>query len=187
MSGQTSAGMPSRFHLETEALDTLRGAIRSESRSASLDVPPTAWQADSRGVGVSESMVVSEDDTVKSSFPILSNRNKPDCRYAHQMGFGDRLRAARKALGLTGDHVGSQLGVSKQTISHWEGGRHEPNIEQIRGLCNVLKVTPNYLFEADDLNLPPDAIEEAQAYAKLSADDRRRWRTLRKTVFSTVE
>lgn len=102
------------------------------------------------------------------------------------MAFKDRLRAARLALGLTGEYVGSQVGVSKQTISHWEAGRYEPNIEQMRGLCNVLKITPNYLFEADDLNLPPDAIEEARIYARLSPEDRRRWRTIRQAMFSTA-
>jgi transcriptional regulator with XRE-family HTH domain len=102
------------------------------------------------------------------------------------MGFRERLRSARDAKGLTGEALGAQLGVSKQTISHWEAGRYEPNVEQIRGLCNVLKITPNYLFEVDDTALPPDALEEARIYARLGVEDQRRWRTIRQAMFTTV-
>lgn len=102
------------------------------------------------------------------------------------MSFSDRLRVARNALGYTGEYLGAQIGVSKATISHWEKGVHEPDIEQIRGLCNVLKVSADWLFERPTLELPPDAIEEAKAYLALKPDDRRKWKVMRRAMFSTV-
>lgn len=99
------------------------------------------------------------------------------------MGFKERLRQARKAREISGEYLGTQVGVSKQTISHWEHGRYEPSIEQIKGLCNALRVTPNWLFEAE-ADLPPDALEEARVYARLTPDERARWRTVRQAMFA---
>jgi transcriptional regulator with XRE-family HTH domain len=138
-------------------------------------------------VVVSDFMAVSYNDTGK-----YSNTKLHDCYntaelYADYMGFGGQLKKARKAQGLTGEYLGSQLGVSKQTISHWESGRYEPGVEQLRGLCNVLKVSADWLLEREDLealDLPPDALEEARTYAALKADDRRKWKLMRKAMFS---
>lgn len=189
MSGQTSAGTPSLFHLETDALETLRpSGSRADSlavsNSASRDVPLTALHACSSGEIASVSIAVSGNDTGKYSLPKLIDCNKAALLYAHLMGLKERLRQAREALDLSGEVVGAQVGVSKSTISHWENGRYEPSVEQIRGLCNVLKVTPNWLFEMDAVDLPPDAIEEARAYVGLSTEDRRKWKALRRTMFS---
>jgi transcriptional regulator with XRE-family HTH domain len=133
---------------------------------------------------VFDSMSVSRNDT-----PKYRNTKLQDCYnvaqlYADWMGLGERLRKAREAQGLTGEFLGSQLGVSKQTISHWENGRYEPGVEQLRGLCNVLKVSADWLLERESLDLPPDAVEEARAYLALSLDDRRKWKLMRKAMFS---
>lgn len=102
------------------------------------------------------------------------------------MLFSARIKSAREALELTGEFVGEQVGVSKATISHWENGRYQPNIEQIRGLCRVLKVSPNWLFEVETIDLPPDALEEAKTYAALSQADKRKWKAMRQMLFSTA-
>jgi len=162
-----------------------RSARRKVKSSAKRVEPLTALQASSSAGGDVDSMV-SHNDTTESSIPKLHDGNMGGALYAHQMGFRERLQQARKALGLTGEFVGAQVGVSKQTVSHWEAGRYEPGVEQIKALCKVLKVTPNYLFEADDLNLPPDALEEAKIYAALSPQDRRRWRTIRRATFQST-
>jgi transcriptional regulator with XRE-family HTH domain len=185
MSGQTSAGTRSFFHREMEAFDTGR-PMRADRSSARRDEPCTAAQAISKGVVVSDFMAVSYNDTGKYSKPKLHDCYNAARLYAECMGFGDRLKKARKAQGLTGEHVGSQLGVSKQTISHWESGRYEPGIEQMRGLCNVLKVSADWLLERESLDLPPDAVEEARVYVALSPDDRRKWKLMRKAMFSPV-
>jgi transcriptional regulator with XRE-family HTH domain len=130
-------------------------------------------------------MSVAEYDTPKYRIPKQTNGDKPPLAYAESMGFGDRLKTAREAAGLTGEAVGAQVGVSKATISHWEKGRYEPSIEQIRGLCAVLNVSAAWLFEQEALDLPPDAIEEARVYAALPLEDRRKWKTLRKAMFAT--
>lgn len=102
------------------------------------------------------------------------------------MGIGNRIGDARRAKMLRQEDVAAQLGVTKMTVSKWENDIHNPNPEQIVALCNVLAVTPNWLFQWAGESLPPDALEEARAYAALSPEDRRKWRTLRRAMFTAA-
>lgn len=102
------------------------------------------------------------------------------------MGFGDRLREARKGKKLTGEELGRRVGMTKAGISHWENERYEPNLAQLAALTVELGVTSDWLLGREHPNLSADALKEALAYEALSPDDRRRWRTLRTTMFSTA-
>ena len=44
--------------------------------------------------------------------------------------FAKRITAARKEKKLTQEQVAQAMGVSRQTVSHWENGRVEPTQEQ---------------------------------------------------------
>lgn len=184
MSGHISAGTPSFFQRETEALDTGRG-LRSERRRASSVVPLAARQADSSGEREDEAMV-SENYTPEFSLAKLWSRNKVGVPYALLMGFKERLREARDARGLSGQALGSKLAVSKATISHWENGRYEPNLEQMKALCDELRVSADWLLDRTGVSLTADALQEAQAYEALSPEDRRKWRAVRRTMFATI-
>jgi DNA-binding XRE family transcriptional regulator len=61
--------------------------------------------------------------------------------------FGKRLTAAREALKLTQSALGERLkGVTKQSVSHWECDRYEPNLSQLRALCEALGVSADHLL-----------------------------------------
>lgn len=53
--------------------------------------------------------------------------------------FGDRLREARTASGMTQEQLGFALGVTKASISAWENGRETPSFRVLPELRNVLK------------------------------------------------
>lgn len=61
------------------------------------------------------------------------------------MGFGTRLRDARKAMHMSGTALGSLCGVSKQTIANWEADRNQPDLTQLEVICRTLKVTADWL------------------------------------------
>jgi transcriptional regulator with XRE-family HTH domain len=97
------------------------------------------------------------------------------------MQFGERLRQARNAKGFNQETLGKMLGgTSKQTISHWEGGRYEPNLDQLALLCDVLDTSADWLLLGrSPEGLPPDAIHEGKFYAALSPEGKKKWKAMR--------
>lgn len=53
--------------------------------------------------------------------------------------FGDRLREARTATGMTQEQLGFALGVTKTSVSAWENGRETPSFRVLPELRNALK------------------------------------------------
>ncbi len=53
--------------------------------------------------------------------------------------FGDRLRAARIAAGMTQEQLGFALGVTKSSVSAWENDRETPGFRLLPDLRSVLK------------------------------------------------
>lgn len=68
--------------------------------------------------------------------------------------FGARLRASRKALGLSQEKVGVSIGLdescSRTRISRYETGAHEPAIATSQLLATALGVPLAYLYCEDD-------------------------------------
>ena len=70
-------------------------------------------------------------------------------------GFGERLRAAREAKGLSGTQLGAGAGdkdgksASKQSVADWEHDRHYPKADQLRSICLKLNISADYLLFGD--------------------------------------
>lgn len=56
------------------------------------------------------------------------------------------IKQYRKALGLTQSQLASILGVSKNTVSHWEIGDFDPSVNAIFKLCSVFDCNFEELF-----------------------------------------
>ena len=65
---------------------------------------------------------------------------------------GKRMKDARKKNGYTLDNVRSLTKISKQTLINYENGKGNPTLKNILDLCNLYKISPNYLFYGDDNN-----------------------------------
>ncbi|AKC86560.1 transcriptional regulator [Pseudoxanthomonas suwonensis] len=52
--------------------------------------------------------------------------------------FGDRLRAARIAAGMTQEQLGFALGVTKSSVSAWENDRETPGFRLLPSLRTAL-------------------------------------------------
>ena len=68
--------------------------------------------------------------------------------------FAEQLKAIRKERNITQDKLSKEMGVARQTISHWENGRVIPDIDTIKHLSRVL----NYNFFAVE-----GIVEESQS------------------------
>ena len=57
--------------------------------------------------------------------------------------FGARLKAARKAAGMTQQEIARQLGLTQKTISGYESGRLDPSFHIARRLSRILQLNLN--------------------------------------------
>ena len=63
------------------------------------------------------------------------------------VNLGERIRAARKAAGLTQRQLAEKIQVSNTSISNWEKGTSRPDPDTIQHLCWALNVEPNFFFQ----------------------------------------
>lgn len=63
--------------------------------------------------------------------------------------FGDKIREARKAAGLTQRQLAEKINVSNTSVSNWEKDLSRPDPDIIQNLCWALGVQPNYFFGAE--------------------------------------
>ena len=64
---------------------------------------------------------------------------------------GANLSAARKKSGLSQEELALRLNVTRQTISNWESGRSQPDIEMLKQLAAALSVPAERLIYGEDL------------------------------------
>lgn len=82
------------------------------------------------------------------------------------MRFCEKLKACRTEHGLTQDDVAASLRVSRQTVSKWENGLNEPDIDTILKLSDMYSVTLDTLLREDTTVVQKLARKE-RSYKKL--------------------
>lgn len=72
--------------------------------------------------------------------------------------FGDRLAAAREALGMSQRDLATRLGVKLSTVQRWEDDQSEPRANKLIMLSGLLNVTMPWLLtgEGEGLDAPSD-------------------------------
>ena len=61
--------------------------------------------------------------------------------------FGKRLRELRLERGLSQRALGEIFGVCNQTISFWESGSREPNLDGLLKIAKFFGVSTDYLLD----------------------------------------
>ena len=62
------------------------------------------------------------------------------------MAFSEKLKALRLKNGLTQDELGEKLYLSRTSISYYEQGKIEPNIETIIAVADLFNITTDELL-----------------------------------------
>lgn len=77
----------------------------------------------------------------------------------NQKNISDRLISLRKAAGKTQLQVAEAIGISHKTLSKWELGASEPDLERLCALAEYYKVSTDFLLGRKDLdNSVADAV-----------------------------
>ncbi len=72
------------------------------------------------------------------------------------MIFADKLINLRKKAGMSQEDLALKLGVSRQSVSKWEGAQSIPDISKIIELSQIFGVSTDYLLK-DDLDVEDDS------------------------------
>lgn len=72
------------------------------------------------------------------------------------MILADKIMELRKKAGWSQEELAAQLGVSRQSVSKWEGAQSVPDMEKIVQLSRLFDVTTDYLLkdEIEELESP---------------------------------
>ncbi|GGI65407.1 helix-turn-helix transcriptional regulator [Enterococcus alcedinis] len=65
------------------------------------------------------------------------------------MTFGNKLKKLRNEKGMTQEHLGEKLQVSRSTISSWETSRSYPDLQMIVVICDLLETSLDELLRED--------------------------------------
>lgn len=74
------------------------------------------------------------------------------------MAFNDRLREARLKGGMTQEQLAIQIGVAKSTLTGYEKGYREPDMNKISKIIAALDVSANFLFQDEMKQIDDNAI-----------------------------
>ncbi|MBU5429576.1 helix-turn-helix transcriptional regulator [Kineothrix sp. MSJ-39] len=94
------------------------------------------------------------------------------------MILADKIINMRKKAGWSQEELASRLGVTRQSVSKWEGAQSVPDIEKIVQISRLFSVTTDYLLK-DELEEPEpvamtDAVRQADlemAYRQVTMED----------------
>ena len=64
------------------------------------------------------------------------------------MNFNEKLISLRKSKGLSQEELGSELNVSRQTISKWEKGLSVPDADMLIKIADIFEVSVSELLGA---------------------------------------
>ena len=87
---------------------------------------------------------------------------------------GERLREARRYLGLTQDEVATTVGMPRTALTDVEAGRRKVDALELSQLSRLYKQPVSYFTGDDEVSseLPPDVAHLARQAADLSETDR---------------
>ena len=78
------------------------------------------------------------------------------------MDVKDRIRAIRKAAGLTQQEMADKLGISQSVIGNYESGRRQPVDAAVAHICATFGINVEWLHTGTGDMYAPDADAETQ-------------------------
>ena len=66
------------------------------------------------------------------------------------MILADKITALRKKAGWSQEELAEQLGVTRQSVSKWEGAQSVPDMDKVVQMSRLFGVTTDFLLEEED-------------------------------------
>lgn len=66
------------------------------------------------------------------------------------MKIGEKIRNAREDMDLSQEDVSGRIPMNQSSYSKIERDIQEPNLEQLRRICQILSLNPSYLLNLNE-------------------------------------
>ena len=60
---------------------------------------------------------------------------------------GEKLRQLRRKKGLSQEAVAKELGISRQAVSKWETDLAQPDLDNLKKICEILDISADELLD----------------------------------------
>ena len=68
------------------------------------------------------------------------------------MNFGEKIKNAREDMDMSQTEVADLIPMNQSNYSKIERGVQEPNLMQLKRICEILKLDPAYLLELENFD-----------------------------------
>src|SRR5699024_2625687 len=89
-----------------------------------------------------------------------------------KMNFGEKILDARKKANLSQEEIAEKLNITRQTVSKWESNETVPNINQVKLLAKIYKIS---LEELLNYNKVDEEIESIIKKTNTKTQDKINW------------
>ncbi len=98
------------------------------------------------------------------------------------MILADKMIALRKRAGWSQEELAEKMGVSRQSVSKWEGAQSMPDLDKILALSRIFGVSTDYLLkdEIEDVPCPAQDTAPEEKRRRVSMEDANRYLNLRR-------
>ena len=71
----------------------------------------------------------------------------------------NKMREIRKKRKMTMKQIGELVGASESAVSMWENGKHQPDLQTLSRIADILSVTTDELLGRSDDSLDNDTMQ----------------------------
>jgi transcriptional regulator with XRE-family HTH domain len=90
---------------------------------------------------------------------LINRYNKTIKKGGYLVSFGIKLKKARQNKMLTQEEVAKLIPMNQSNYSKIERDHQEPNLFQIRRMCEILRISSDYLLEINQNELDKDKLD----------------------------
>lgn len=77
---------------------------------------------------------------------------------------GEKLRQLRRKKGLSQEAVAKELGISRQAVSKWETDLAQPDLDNLKKICEILDISADELLDISCTKLQEKEICNCEIY-----------------------
>lgn len=100
--------------------------------------------------------------------------------------YGEKIKAYRRAMNLSQQALGEQLGLTSVAVSKWERGQSQPDIPTLNRLADIFGVSLDDLcgHETAPQTTDPNMAVMARAFGRLTAEEQEKFLAVGRALFS---